>query len=343
MTAEDSRLDELVQDAAEAIEPADRLAAIRHQVDDHASARHRAWWVAGGGGALVAAAAVTAVALTGGLGGVERATTPDPGAPAPTSATGPPGGSPSPAPSAEPGTVAVPVYYLGDTPMGPRLYREFQAAAADDPVTDAAQRATGEPRDPDYRSAWGADVVDSVTYDAAEDAFVVRFRPSFATSPPTVDQDESELALQSLVYTVQGAGGRTAPLTFWLGDERMDSVLGVDTSKALGRAPGLEVLSLVNVTTPEQGADVNGAEMPISGVASSFEATVPWEILDADGASVLSGFAMAEGWDRVLPWEGTVDVSSLPPGAYTFVARTDDPSAGEGPGPFEDTKDFTIE
>ncbi len=344
MTAEDRRLTELLQDAADGIEPADRLTAIRDRVDAAAEARRRrAWWMAGGG-TLVAAAAVTAVALTGGLTAVDRATTPDPAAPGPATSS-PPAAAPSPTTSAGPGTVAVPVYFAGDTPLGPRLSREFQATAADDPVTDAARRATaGTPLDPDYRSAWGgADVVASVTYDAPADEFVVRFRASLASADLAIDPAESELALQSLVYTVQGAAGRTAPLTFWLGDERVDSVLGVDTSQPLGRAPGLDVLSLVNVTTPEQGAVVTGPEMPISGVASSFEATVPWEVLDVDGEPVLSGFAMAEGWDRVLPWEGSVDVSGLPPGDYTFVARTDDPSAGEGPGPFEDTKDFTIE
>jgi hypothetical protein len=343
MSAEDRRLTELVQDAAEAVDPADRLVEIRARVGDEASTgRSRVWWAVGGG-ALVAAATVTVLALGGALGGVDRATTPSPAAPGPAT-NSPPTAPPSSTEPRDPGAVAVAVYYVGDTPVGPRLYREFQATAADDTITDAAQRATaGTPLDPDYRSAWGRDAVASVTYAPQQDAFVVRLVPSLATSPPDIDPEAGELALQSLVYTVQGAAGRMAPLTFWYDDARVDSVLGVDTTRPIGRAPGLDVLSLVNVTTPEQGSVVTGPEMTISGVASSFEATVPWEVLDADGERVLSGFAMAEGWDRVLPWEGSVDVSGLPPGDYTFVARTDDPSAGEGPGPFEDTKDITIE
>ena len=80
-------------------------------------------------------------------------------------------------------------------------------------------------------------------------------------------------------------------------------------------------------------------------MASSFEATVPWEIRQGDQV-VLDGFATAEGWmDKLYPW-ADVDRRLRPssPGDYTFVARTDDPSGGaEGAGPHEDTKDFTLE
>jgi hypothetical protein len=106
----------------------------------------------------------------------------------------------------------------------------------------------------------------------------------------------------------------------------------------------LDVLSLVNVTSPEQGAVVTGDTLAASGVASSFEANVPWEIRQGDKV-VLDGFATAEGWmDKLYPWETSIDVSGLEPGDYTFVARTDDPSGGaEGSGPHEDTKDFTLQ
>ena len=107
-------------------------------------------------------------------------------------------------------------------------------------------------------------------------------------------------------------------------------------------APQLEVLALVNVTTPEEGATVSGT-FTASGVASSFEATVPWEIRQGETV-VMKGFATAEGWmDKLYPWETEVDVSGLAPGDYTFVAMTDDPSGGEGFGPTEDTKAITVE
>jgi hypothetical protein len=46
--------------------------------------------------------------------------------------------------------------------------------------------------------------------------------------------------------------------------------------------------------------------------------------------------------DKLYPWQATVDVSSLSPGTYTFVASTDDPSDGEGSGPTRDTKTITV-
>jgi len=117
----------------------------------------------------------------------------------------------------------------------------------------------------------------------------------------------------------------------------------VPTSEPLANGPVLETLALVNVTTPEQGASVSGT-FTASGVASSFEATVPWEIRQ-DGEVVERGFSTAEGWmDKLYPWETEVDVSGLAPGDYQFVAMTDDPSGGaEGAGPTEDSKTITVE
>ena len=59
---------------------------------------------------------------------------------------------------------------------------------------------------------------------------------------------------------------------------------------------------------------------------------------------MLEGFATAEGWmGKLFPFTTTLDLSDLPPGDYTLVASTDDPSGGaEGNGPFTDTKDFTL-
>ena len=48
--------------------------------------------------------------------------------------------------------------------------------------------------------------------------------------------------------------------------------------------------------------------------------------------------------DRLYKWETEpIDVSDLAPGTYTFVAMTDDPSGGEGPGPFTDTRTIIVE
>ena len=121
-------------------------------------------------------------------------------------------------------------------------------------------------------------------------------------------------------------------------------------SKGTGRkrrnAPPLDVLSPMSITVPEEGAVVSG-RFTAYGVGSSFEATVPWEIRRGEEA-VVSGFTTAEGWaDKLYPWRTEpIDVSRLAPGRYTFVAMTDDPSAGEagaeGAGPDRDTRTIVV-
>jgi hypothetical protein len=61
---------------------------------------------------------------------------------------------------------------------------------------------------------------------------------------------------------------------------------------------------------------------------------------------VLNGAGIAEGWgeDKLFAWEVEVDVSTLAPGTYTFVAMNDDPSGGaEGHGPAVDTRTIVVE
>lgn len=92
---------------------------------------------------------------------------------------------------------------------------------------------------------------------------------------------------------------------------------------------------LITLEEPAECATVSGT-FTASGTANSFEATVPWRILDADGndMEVEPGFATAEGWlDSLYPWESEIDVSGLAPGTYVFEAQTADPSDGEGNPP----------
>jgi hypothetical protein len=130
------------------------------------------------------------------------------------------------------------------------------------------------------------------------------------------------------------------PVTF-VRESGPQTLFDIDISKPVSRGDWMTLMGMVNVTAPEQGQTVSGDTLDISGVASSFEANVLWEIRQG-GTVVLDGFTTAEGWmDKLHPFSDTVDISSLEPGDYTFVAMTDDPSGGEGGGPTEDSKDFT--
>lgn len=235
----------------------------------------------------------------------------------------------------------VPVYYVGDTPQGPRLFREFQQVSGDPLLEAAALVDGGAPLDPDYRTEWPGVGIESVQ--ATDGVLLVTIAgDGFTDRPDGMSKRSARLALQQLVYTLQGVQQERVPVQ--VQRTGTDPVLfGISTEEPIGNAPAIEVSGLVNITSPEQGEVVDGDTLEASGVASSFEATVPWEILRGDEV-VLDGFATAEGWmDKLYPWETSIDVSGLEPGDYTFVARTDDPSGGaEGAGPHEDTKDFTL-
>jgi len=256
----------------------------------------------------------------------------------PSGSTGEPETS---APAVE--TVTVPVYFVGRTPQGQRLFREFRRVEADNPLSEAVALLTaGDVADPDYRTLFpGGGTFKSVRY--AEDAgtFVVELADdAWKNRSADMSKSAARLALQQLVYTLQGVQQERAPVVVRSGGAPT-TLFGIQTTDGVEAEPQLDVLALVNVTTPEQAQQVSG-KFTADGVASSFEATVPWEIRQGDQV-VKKGFATATGWmDKLYPWQTKVDVSGLEPGEYTFVAMTDDPSDGEGFGPTEDTKTIIV-
>lgn len=230
------------------------------------------------------------------------------------------------------GTTTVAVYWVGDSPQGPRLFREFRRVPAGDPYAEAVGLLTsGEPLDPDYRSLVTGLDVRAVALTGS--TYALTLGDGVPTErPPGMSTADARLAEQQLVYTLQGVGQTRDPVD-------VDHLYG--EAGLVTNANFASTLNLVSVTSPEQGATV-GDTFTASGVASSFEATVPWEI--RQGTTVVKkGFTTADGWmDKLYPWQTEIDVSDLDPGSYTFVARTDDPSDGEGSGPMTDSKDFTI-
>lgn len=248
----------------------------------------------------------------------------------------------------EPATDTTParVYFVGDTPQGPRLFAEVREVEADNPVSEAlALVEAGDAADPDYRTLVPADSIESA--ELRDGFFAIELTGDEWTSRPAdLSKSDAKLAVQQLVYTLNAQAvdeGDVEPRTgvdFYIDGEHV-TYLG-QTGTVDPAAP-LDVRALVNVSFPAEGATVSGT-FTASGDASSFEATVPWQVRDSTGTVVLDGFSTAEGWaDRLYPWQTEVDVSDLPPGTYTFAALTDDPSGGEGGGPTEDTRTIVVE
>jgi hypothetical protein len=332
---DDNWVRDALEDAVRDIEPAPALDTI--QARTGSQRRSRAWVWATSGAAVGVAATLVTVALMN--------------SPSTTRGELPPVDTPSPSVTAiSPSTtVAVGIYYVGDTPKGPRLFREFDRVDAGTRLLAAVLKAMTEtPDDPDYRVPWpqlDEQPIDGVHFDGVGDDGILQISlasDALHDRPAGMTRAEAELAIEQVVYTVQAASQSRAPVQFSYNSNPIDTVLGVPTSEPLANAPQLDVLATVNITNPESGAVVDGT-LEMDGVASSYEATVPWEIRRGD-VVVKEGYATAEGYmGRLYPWRDTADVTDLAPGEYTFVAMTSDASGGlEGGGSTEDTKQITI-
>ena len=345
------RLRHLLESTLAGIEPDDRLNEIRSRTKVTAMSTRPSWLMGAGGAALATAAVITAVAMIGN----PLKQTSDPGPVGPPSATDTvtDTGQPTPTEPTDtvvPGGPVVGVYYLGDTPQGLRLYREFQVAiGASDPLNGAVSQAvSAQPTDPDYTNPWPAgtqahadyngDVI-TVTIESADAGGV-----SLRDRPAGMSQAEASLAIQQVIYSAQGGLGEgRVPVQFLLDGEHTDQVLGEQVSEPLAEGDWMATLAFVSISDPTEGATASGT-LHVSGQASSFEATVPYQ-LKRGTEVVKQGFFMAEGYmEHLYPFEGDIDLSGLAPGTYTLVCSTDDASGGaEGFEPTSDTRTIVVE
>lgn len=303
----------------------------------------RSWFL--GAGAAVVATAATVAAVTVMSDGTtgER---PSQAGPAATSSTQPSKASasestsPSPTESAAPETQAVPVYYVGETSRGPRLYREFhRVATGGDPVSAAVREAVAtDPHDPDYRTGWPAGTTAAMVDAPPSDVITIDVQGAGLRDRPSgMSEEEAEIAVEQLVYSAQAAKQAREAVQFFLNGARTDTLLGVPVSEPVAQGDPVDVLAQVWIIEPAEGAKLQ-APFEVSGLAAAFEANVQWELMQ-DGKVVERGFTTAEECCTMAPYSFMVDA---PPGDYTLVVHDSDPSGGEGFKPWLDTKEITI-
>lgn len=252
-----------------------------------------------------------------------------------------PTGSPSESPAAA-GT-AVPVYFAGDGPGGRTvLFREFHRVEGD-PLTEAARLVAGggQPDDPDYRTLWPQVEISSVQ---ATDGVLLVEIPSdgFTTRPDGMSRRDARLALQQLVYTLQGVQQERVPVQIKRGGSDF-RLFGLPSDVPYEAASALRTLNLVSITSPAEGDTVTGDTLTVTGVANSFEASGPCRLL-VDGVETVLQPYQAEGWmeDRLFPFEVEFPLEGIS-GEVVVQCETDDPSGGtEGDGPAIDTKTITV-
>ncbi|MPZ97449.1 MAG: hypothetical protein GEU96_21670 [Propionibacteriales bacterium] len=338
----------------------DGLARIRARTARSArvTRQRRTWLFAGAAGlataGVVVGGLVIAGDLTGGDGGPDRAV--DRPAAVETSTPAEPVTSPSVEPTRDPETpteapttsgeattaapqpkaVTVPVYYLGDSTRGPRLFREFHAIRTTEPAAQAAlnQMLDQQPFDPDYTSPWPKD---SRALGVADQDDLITVDLSRHVLRTDVSEEQAELMLQQLVYTVQAARQNNHDVQLTVEGEPAEEFSGVQVDEPLTRGDPLSYQAMTWITAPVEGQTV-GRTLKVEGIANHFEANVSWELVQ-DGEVVRDNFTTAAEGMTFTPYSFTL--TKLEPGDYTV--RVFESSPEDGSVTFLDTKTFTVE
>jgi hypothetical protein len=246
-------------------------------------------------------------------------------------------GAPLPTTPPDDGRVALRVYYVAETAAGLRLQREFHRVATDDPPSAAVREMLANPTgtDPDYRNPWPAGAALRTPVDQHDGVITVDLTGLGAEQ---MGSELAGLAVQQLVFTVQGALQSIDPVRILVDGNPLDELWGVvDTSNPVKRGDPYALRSLVQIDAPADGAAV-GRAIHVSGEAAVFEATLLWEVRRGN-AVVRSGVtATAEG-QRFAPYAFEV---TLEPGEYVVRVLEDDPSGGEGRAVLSDDKTITV-
>ncbi len=236
---------------------------------------------------------------------------------------------------------AVPVYWIGDSKTDAWLFREFQTVPdqGGELKSAVAQVMSGDPLDPDYRTAWSEPSSLEVTQDG--DAITVEVSAD-AFANTQVGSKEALLAVQQVVWTATAAAGSPGPVTILVDGRPYDAWGAVALGQAMTRDPQLS-RRRSGSDPPNEGDEVRPGVVTVKGVSAAFEATMSWELTTDDAEVVETGFAM--GGAATGRCAVRVRHPRARAGTYTVSVWQDDASGGESPeGPrmFEQTRTFTV-
>lgn len=259
--------------------------------------------------------------------------TPRSQAPSPVSGSsvGAPSSGPSASSSSAPSSPAaaspalsarIPVYYVGDTKTGPKLFREYHVLMKKPPTSVAAQLKAGLTEmldgrtayDKDYHSGWPASA-------SVRSVSVANGVATIDLSGATVngyDPPGNAAALQQLIWTGTAyAGGVGVKLLF---DGKPRATLwkaALPVSGVLRRAPAVDTLARVWVIDPQAGS-TSGKPTTVSLAGIVFEGTINVRVKNSSGRVVYSKVVQLTVG---APAQGTARLSiRLNPGKYTIEA-----------------------
>lgn len=233
---------------------------------------------------------------------------------------------------------AVPVYWVG-TGVGAkegsalRLYRTFTRVDGQ-PAQEALRvMSSRKADDPDYQSLWTGAKVGSVT--RSDGAVTVDFDELPRTKLPPA---RANLAVQQLIYTVQGAlGDESRPVRITERGAAATALFGVvDARKPISRAQAADVQALVWINTPVNETVASEA-VTVSGVAAAYEAQVDWSARNVRNNKLMTGFTNTKEGQKFSPYTFTV---KLTPGVWEIQVFLQ--SAEDGRATNTDSKTVTV-
>lgn len=338
------RVRALLNEAVSDVEPRPALDTIRARTKVTPMTQKRSWMYAALGAVAATAATVAAVVvLTDG--DSDPANGPAAGG---TASVSPTPTEPEPSQTATPtSTETLPVYYVGDTPAGPRLYREFQRLEVGDSEAERVNAAlrhaltAGTALDPDYRSDWPQPITASAEI-RGEEVWIDLSGSGLHDRPASMTEDQAAMAVEQVIHTAHAVLQRRAPVQLTLDGERTDQVLGVGASEPLTAGDPMQVQATVWIISPQEGDEVS-SPFTVEGRGAFFEANVSWQLFAIEGGSagelVDEGFTMADEGMTLSPYSLEVEAE---PGEYLLRVYDADMSDGEGPGEQEDTKRIVV-
>ena len=146
-------------------------------------------------------------------------------------------------------------------PRGPGSSASSQSVAAADELAAGLAVLQQGPADPDYETPWAPGSFAGATLEGSDASGVIKVAladSALHDRPAGMTEEYAGAAVQQVVYTLQAAIQARAAVQFTLDGNPIDQVLGVPTSEPLANAPQIDVLALVSITAPEQGAGVSG-------------------------------------------------------------------------------------
>ncbi|MGH3506930.1 MAG: Gmad2 immunoglobulin-like domain-containing protein [Nocardioidaceae bacterium] len=243
----------------------------------------------------------------------------------------------------EPGTAVVTMYYLGpeNTATGDVvLFAEPHTVEAVSQKDAVHEFLTSYPIDDDYRSGWPEDV--DVTGIAAEGnrTTVALAGAADLAGAGGLDEQAAQMAIQALIRT---AGVTAGTVEFTHNGDPVRRLLGVPVGSGVEVLPeqaadfSSSTRAAIQVTSPVEGQAMSNPVV-VTGNGNVNEGNVSWQLLDAQGKEVDSGFATT----AMLDWaDFEVKLGRLDPGTYTFRAL--EYSMEDGSELNVDDKAFTVQ